>query len=157
MGLFGSREAKTFELRPELRADIRSIIERAPSDASKLMRTAAAEPAMMALSSQLPADEHVGSMVYCLDAASFAKGYLALTDSRIVVSLQPENGKTKVLAIPLPEVSKFTFDSGMAFLYFGLQDRRLDLGFPGGGPYSQAVCKEIKTAVDKFHSDPYAL
>jgi hypothetical protein len=87
MGLFKNREAKTFELTPELRADIRSIIERAPSDASVLMRIAAAEPALTALNSRLPADEHVDSIAYCLDPVSFAKGYVALTNSRVAVSL----------------------------------------------------------------------
>lgn len=157
MGLFGNREAKAFELTPGLRADIRSIIERAPSDASQLMRTAAAEPALMALNSRLPADERVDSIAYCLDPVSYAKGYVVLTNSRIVVSLQPENGTTQLVAIPLPEVSKFTFDSGMAFLYFGPQERTINLGFPGGGSYSQGVCQQIKAAVGKFHSDPYAL
>jgi hypothetical protein len=92
-----------------------------------------------------------------LDAVTFAKGYVALTDSRVVVSLQPENGTPQLIAIPLSEVSKFTFDSGMAFLYFGPQERRIGLGFPGGGPYSQSVCQQIKAAVGKFHPDPYAL
>lgn len=156
MGLFKNRQAQLFELSPGLRADLRSLIEQAPIDASKLMRTAAAEPALTALSSRLPAEERVDAIAYCVDPVSFAKGYVALTNSRVVVALQPENGATQIQAIPLPEVSRFTFDSGMAFLYFG-EERRTALGFPGGGSYSQGVCQQIRAAVGQHQSDPYAL
>ena len=64
-----------------------------------------------------------------------------------------------MLAIPVGDISQFEFDSGMAFVRFGDPVRKVDVGFPHGGPYSQAVCARIKATVDaaKQKQDPYAL
>lgn len=78
MALFGKRAPSLFELPYDLREDIRAAIDRAPQDAVLRMRTPGAERSLEALNKRSPAQEVISAMVYCVNALTFAKGYLAV-------------------------------------------------------------------------------
>jgi hypothetical protein len=155
MPLFGKRSPAIFELPSDLRSDIRSVLDSAPPAASGWLRRPDALPALMVLNARIPADEAVLALVHCLKMPQCMKGYLALSSSRLIYAFKPETGDPQLTAIPLGAVSQFVFDAGMAVVEFGPEQRKIDVGFPGGGQYSLQVCERVRAATQK--PDPYSI
>jgi hypothetical protein len=157
MALFGKKAPAVFTLPLDLRGDLRSAIDTSPLDASTLLRSPDAEPALQALNERVPVNETVSALVYCLDQATGARGYLALSDRSLIVALTTVAADPKVIAIPVTDISQFTHDIGHAFVQFGDPVRQVIVAFPYGGTYSRGVCESIEAAVDKASMDPYSL
>jgi hypothetical protein len=83
---------------------------------------------------------------------------MALTEERLIFALKPTtDAETRMLAIPLGDITNFVFDSGMAQATFGDADREIAVGMPQCGDYPIKVCERIRAAVDKQHPDPYQI
>ncbi len=162
MGIFRKKlEQTTFELSFEVRPDIRESILSAPPKASPAMRRSGLKQHLAALNERLSPSEQISTIVYYIRVIGEGErgGYLALGSSTIyVVSQFGANSQPQVLAIPFSNAIDFTFDSGMAFLYFGNPERRIDFGFPydtSEPTYREGVCRKVRAATRK--TDPYAL
>jgi hypothetical protein len=160
MGLFGKKTPvtpETFTLPINLRPDLRSLIEGAPVAASTILRTLVVEPVLKTLADRVPLGESFQALVYSMDMLKYTKGYLALTDKRLIVALPDGDSKTELLAIPLTDILQFVFDSGMATIQFGQPPRTVYVGFPACGDYPTQVCKQISAATKGAQPDPYSL
>lgn len=156
MALFGKRQPKEFSPPASLRADLRDLIEAAPLAARAQLLSPEGEPAFVLLNQRLAPEETLSAIVYSVDARNYAKGYMALTDERLIFALKPTtDAEARMLAIPLSDVTNFVFDSGMAHALFGDTDRQIAVGMPQCGDYPTRVCERIRAAVDKQHPDPY--
>ena len=160
MSLFGKKKQSPLVALPgNLRPDLRDIIEKAPPGAATSMRRAEASAALREMNLRLPEHEQVTCMTHFvkISVPDNSYGYLAMSSSTIYVTTCKVGLDTQVLAIKVTDVSRFTFDSGMAFLYFGSPEQRLDFAFPGAieQSYSRTVCDQIQAACKKPH--PYQI
>ncbi len=157
MGLFGKKSSKTpelFTLPPDIRPDIRQVFDSAPPDACNgLLREERNLVVILELDDRLPNDETVSALTRCVSV--IGEGYMVLTDRRLIFALEPRSGDgpTEMIAIPLGEISQFVFDSGVAGVAY--EGNQLTVGLVQGGPYSQKVCTQVKSVVER--NKPYRL
>jgi hypothetical protein len=155
---FGKRHSKEFPLPAIVRADLRSLVDAAQPSARAKLLSPEGEEAFVLLNERLPAHEAICAIVYSVDALSYAKGYMALTDERLVFALKPQSdAAVQMIAIPLGDVTDFVFDSGMAHVTFGNGNRKIAVGMPQCGDYPHNTCERIRSAIDSRHPDPYQI
>jgi len=148
----------SFALSTSVRADLRELFDMAPPDAcGGRMRSADILPAVLALNDRLPTDELLQAITRCR-APMIGDGYMALSNVRLIFSLQPIPGKaglragpTHVTAIKLTDITEFYSQRNTATVSApNLPEGSITVDLLWGGEHSDRVCEQIEDAVSRM-------
>jgi len=146
-----------FTLSSEVRADLRQLFDMAPPDAcGGRMRSADILPGVLVVNERLPPDELLQAITRCR-APMIGDGYMALSNRRLIISLQPIPGKAglkagpaQVTAIKLTDITEFYSQRNTATVSApNLPEGSMTVDLLWGGEHTDRVCQQIQGAVSQ--------
>jgi hypothetical protein len=149
MGLFSKRNPEPPPALPPLRADIQTLLEEIPPAEAKQIVRVEAIPAVEYVNRQLPEDEAVRAIASGYKFPLF--GCVALTNSRLVISMSEGAAAPRVTAIPLNDIRGLSYnpwgDGYATKVLFGVEEE-IVLTVGGVQAYALQFLDALRTTVN---------